>query len=338
MRLWGLALACVLGAAQHATAVSITEIQYVMGTYLRLTVDHSDEAAARRAMRRCSAGVRHLDEVFSRFDGRSELSRLNAVAVGDGSVTVSADMAALLERALTLRDATDGAFDLGVGALTRLWRTADRWPARSEIERARRSLGPDALVLSGTTLLRRADVLIDVDGIAKGWAVDQCVNALRDAGVARAFVNFGESSLYALGAPAGQASWPVLVRALDGESAVGVLHLRDQAASVSAVFGRERRIAGRRVGHVVDPTTGLPLTRPAIAVVVARAATDAEAFSKAILIHGGHARCRAGRALRRAADIGAILVDARGVHRFGRVPFSLRANRSSIPASVGMLQ
>ena len=338
MKLWGLVLAFLLGGAQRASAAPITEIHYVMGTYLRLTVAHDDEAAARRAMRRCSTWVRHLEEVFSRFDGRSELSQLNAVPVGDAPVTVSADMAALLSRALMLRDATDGAFDIGVGALTHLWRTADRWPARSDIERAQRSLGPDALVLTGTTLVRRADVLIDVDGVAKGWAVDQCVTALRDAGVARAFVNFGESSLYALGAPVGQASWPVLVRALDRESALGVLHLRDQAASVSGVLGRERRVAGRRVGHIVDPATGLPLTRPAVSIVVARVATDAEAFSKAVLIHGGHARYRAGRALRRAADIGAILVDARGVQRFGRVPFSPQATGSPIPASVGVLQ
>jgi len=282
--------------------------------------------------------VRHLDEVFSRFDGRSELSRLNAVPVGGGPVTVSADMAALLERALTLRDATDGAFDIGVGALTQLWRTADRWPARADIERAQDGLGPNALVLSGTTLVRHADVLIDVDGVAKGWAVDQCVIALRDAGVARAFVNFGESSLYALGAPAGRTSWPVLVRALDRESALGVLHLRDQAASVSVVLGRERRIAGRRVGHIVNPRTGSPISRPALSLVVAPSATDAEAFSKAVLIHGGRPPCRRSAAPRCAAEIGAILVDARGLHRFGRVPFSPQPIGSPMPASVGVLQ
>jgi len=337
VKLCGLALACLL-VAQRATAVPITEIQYVMGTYLRVTVVHDDEAAARRAMRRCSAGARHLEDVFSRFDGRSELSRLNAVPVGDGPVTVSADMAALLVRALTLRDATDGAFDIGVGALTQLWRTTDHWPAQSDIERAQHGLRPDALVLTGTSLVRHADVLIDVDGVAKGWAVDQCVTALRDAGVARAFVNFGESSLYALGAPLGRASWPVLVRALDRESVLGVLHLRDQAASVSAVLGRERRVAGRRVGHIVNPTTGLPMIRPALSVVVARSATDAEAYSKAVLILGGRPPCQTPAALRCGAEIGAILVDARGLHRFGRVPFAPRADGSPLPPSAGVLQ
>jgi FAD:protein FMN transferase len=338
VKLVGLALALLL-VAQRTIAAPITEIQYVMGTYLRMTVDHDDEAVARRAMRRCAAGVRHLEEVFSRFDSRSELSRLNALPVADGPVTVSADMAALLDRALALRDTTDGAFDIGVGALTQLWRTVDRWPAQSDIERARRGLGPDALVLAGTTLVRHADVRIDVDGVAKGWAVDQCVAALRDAGVSRAFVNFGESSLYALGAPLGEASWPVLVRALDPESALGVLHLRDQAASVSAVLGRERIVAGRRIGHIVNPTTGLPMTRPALSLVVAHSATDAEAFSKAVLIRGGRPPSCGVRPPRQCgAAVGAILVDAGGLHRFGHVPFSPRADGSPLPASAGVLQ
>ena len=333
MKLWGLVLAFLLGGAQRASAVPITEIHYVMGTYLRLTVDHDDEAAARRAMRRCSTWVRHLEEVFSRFDGRSELSRLNAVPVGDAPVTVSADMAALLSRALMLRDATDGAFDIGVGALTQLWRTADRWPARSEIERAQNSLGSAVLALTGTTLVRHAEVLIDVDGVAKGWAVDQCVATLRGAGIRRAFISFGESSLYALGTPAGRHAWQVLVRALDGASALGVLQLRDEAVSVSAVLGRERLLAGRRVGHIVNPTTGLPLTRPALSVVVAPSATDAEAFSKAVLIQGGRRPCRTQPTRRCAPQVRAILVDERGLHRFGRVPFSPRAYGLPIPAS-----
>ena len=329
----GLAFVCMLIAAQRTGATPITEIHYVMGTYLRVTVDHDDETAARSAMRRCAVGARHLEEVFSRFDGRSELSRLNATPVGDGPVTVSADMAALLDRALRLRDVTDGAFDIGVGALTHLWRSADHWPARSEIERAQNTLGLDVLALTGTTLVRHADVVIDVDGVAKGWTVDRCVATLRGAGIRRAFISFGESSLYALGTPAGRDAWPVLVRALDGASALGVLQLRDEAVSVSAVLGRERLLAGRRVGHIVNPTTGLPLTRPALSVVVAPSATDAEAFSKAVLIQGGRRPCRTQPTRRCAPQVRAILVDERGLHRFGRVPFSPRAYGLPIPAS-----
>src|SRR5437867_2144864 len=59
----------------------ITEVHYVMGTYLRITAQHGDVTEARSAMRRCFAATRNFDERFSRFDSESELSRLNSASV-----------------------------------------------------------------------------------------------------------------------------------------------------------------------------------------------------------------------------------------------------------------
>jgi FAD:protein FMN transferase len=308
-------LLAVVGATQPVAAAVVTEVHYVMGTYLRVTADGRDAASTRAALRRCFATARVLDARFSRFDAHSELSRLNATAA-DAPIIVSPEMAALLRAALQLRGATGGTFDVSAGALTSLWRTANDWPSAETLATARRTAGEGRLDLVGTTLVRRAGVRIDLDGIAKGWAVDRCVALLRADGIQRAFVSFGESSLYALGAPTGEQSWTVWVRSLDAERALGTLALKDQAVSISAVFGHQRRVGSRRVGHIVDPRSGLPLTSPALAVVVAAAATDAEALSKAYLIDA-HAA-----AAGRERIVGALLVGRRGIERVGRIPFT----------------
>ena len=90
-------------------------------------------------------------------------------------------------------------------------------------------------------------------------------------------------------------------------SALGTLHLRDRALSVSSVLRHQRRIGARRIGHIVDPRSGEPLTEPAAAVVVAASATDAEAWSKALLLAAAAARVAIVRGApaitpRRAAD------------------------------------
>ena len=94
------------------------------------------------------------------------------------------------------------------------------------------------------------------------------------------------------------------MRGLDPDTAIGTLHLRDRAVSVSATRGSSRR---QKV--IVDPASGRALDEERVAVVVAPAATEAEAYSKALLVWGsGNAR-----RLERIDGVRAIAVSARGV-------------------------
>jgi thiamine biosynthesis lipoprotein len=270
VRFYALVGALALHAAA-ASAASTTQVHWVMGTYLRIT---ASGAGAPDAMRTCFATARRLDGVFSRYDRTSELSRLSAAR----SLTASPDFTDLLERSLLLGRRTGGAFDVTAGALMTLWRR-DEPPTPSAIAAARATRA--GVTLDGSQLGLSPGTELDFDGIAKGYAVDACVDALRAAGVLRAFVSFGESSLYALGTSPDGGPWTVDVRGLDPEVAIGTLDLRDQAVSVSSTRGASRR---QRV--IVDPASGQALDEARVAVVVAPSATDAEAYSKALLIWG----------------------------------------------------
>ena len=283
-------------------AAPIVELHYVMGTYLRITAP----AAARPAMRQCFREARRLEEVFSRFDPTSELTRVNAAA---GPTRVTPDFALLLARSQRLAAATDGAFDVTVGAVTALWRR-EAPPSDEELALARGGVGSVHATLDGATLVRAPSTRLDFDGIAKGWAVDACTRLLRAAGVRSALVSFGESSIAALGHPSGAPDWTLGVRGAEPDDRVGRLHLRDLAVSVSATYGATGRQPGR-VAHIVDPHTGRPLVDEAVGLVVARSATDAEAWSKALLVWGagGVARIEA------LGAAGAVYVGPAGIRR-----------------------
>jgi thiamine biosynthesis lipoprotein len=252
-----------------ALAAPRTQVHYVMGTYFRIS---AEGAGAEHAMRRCFREARRLESVFSRFDATSELRRVNAA--GGEPVHVSPDFARLLRRAQALTTATDGAFDVTVGGLTEAWR-AERAPDEALLAGRRAAVGAERAVLRDDRLALSRGTRLDFDGIAKGWAVDACVALLRAAGVEQALVSLGESSLYALG--------PVelAVRGLDADEVVATLSLRDEGASISASVGG----AAARP-HIVDPRSGRPVREPAVAVVVAGSATDAEAYSKALVLWG----------------------------------------------------
>lgn len=275
-------------ASPLAASVPSTEMHYVMGTYFRIAAEGS---TARPVMRSCFQEARRLEAVFSRFDPASELSRVNASAGVPREV--STDFARLLRRARVLTAATGGSFDVTVGSLAELWRQ-EREPSAAELALGRDAVGRARVRLAGGRVTLAPGTRLDFDGIAKGYAVDACTARLRAAGIRRALVSLGESSIAAIGAPRGARSWRLAVRGPDPDEVVGELRLRDAAVSVSATFGGP----GRRpsaVGHIIDPRTGRPLTEAAAALVVAQSATDAEAYSKAALIWGAGAMARVER-------------------------------------------
>jgi len=280
------ALALAIGTlAMVAGVQAATQVHYVMGTYLRVTVD--DDVPV-HALDACFADARALDRTFSRYDAGSELTRLN----GAGGGLAGPVMRSGLAHALELKRTTDGAFDVSVGALTRLWHRPSR-PGADEIAAARATVGAVALTPDGVRLGRGTE--LDFDGFAKGLAVDACVAHLRAAGVRRALVSFGESSIYALGAPRGASAWTLDVRGPDPETVVARLRLRDEAASVSAVYGGEGKRSRDAVGHIVDPGSGRPLAEDVVGIVVAPSAASAEALSKAVLVWGPRGLARVER-------------------------------------------
>jgi thiamine biosynthesis lipoprotein len=163
-----------------------------------------------------------------------------------------------------------------VGGLTEAWRD-ERDPDEAALAGRRAGVGSERVVLRDGWLALSPATRLDFDGIAKGYAVDACVAILRAARVEQALVSLGESSVYAVG----PRPMTLAVRGLDPEQVVATLSLRNEGASISASVGGS---ASRP--HIVDPRSGRPVREEAVAVVVARSATDAEAYSKALVLWG----------------------------------------------------
>jgi hypothetical protein len=175
-----------------------------------------------------------------------------------------------------------------IGPLVELWMLAaerDAPPTASELAAARQRVGADRIsVVSGEGVsLGEAGMKLDLGGISKGYALDRMLPLLERHGIESALLNFGQSSTWAVGAPAGSAGWRLLVRGPEGRFA-GLITLRDQALSVSGSQGQWIEIGGRRYGHIIDPRSGEPLMRARQAVVVSRRAVLAEALSLALLV------------------------------------------------------
>jgi thiamine biosynthesis lipoprotein len=271
--------------APAAGPCRVREAHYVMGTILDVTVDAPSEAVGRGWIRRAVAEARRLDRELTSFDRDSALSQLNGSA-GGGTAFVPPDLFEVLTLSRDLSTLTGGTFDVTVSPAVRLWQRAvveQRWPSQREIAAVRASVGPTAIRFAARNEVELATgASIELGGVGKGFAVDRNVALMREAGVQSALVNFGESSIAAIGPPPSEPAWSIWMRR--GRVFDGPLALRDMALSTSATFGDSGRVAGRRIGHIIDPRSALPLSRAAQATVVAPTGTEAEAWSKALLV------------------------------------------------------
>jgi thiamine biosynthesis lipoprotein len=214
------------------------------------------------------------------------LARLNAAA-GKGPQEVPVSLVSILGDAKRLAALTGGTFDVSTGPLVFLWRGAvekGRWPSDKAIASARARVGADKISLpTATRAALSKGASVDLGGLAKGWALDRAAEHLASRGVHRALLNFGGSSLHAIGAPVGQPGWRVVVA--DGLGNVaGYLTLADQSASISRSLGRGDTIDGKPVGSVIDPKTGLTVNERRTSLVVGPDGATAEALSTALLI------------------------------------------------------
>lgn len=265
----------------------VVDGQYRMGTLLEVTLVSADDAAARAALDAVFAETEALDVLLSRYRDDSDVSRLNRAA-GGPPVSIDPLTRQVLSRSIDCARLTHGAFDVTVGPLVDLWTRAaqrSRLPGADELAAARARVGADRIVLGedGSAALPTPGMSVDLGGIGKGFALDRVLPTLRGRGFTNALLNFGESSVWALGAAPDADGWRLLMRDPRG-GYEGVVTLRDVALSISSNLGQSSEIGGVRYGHVIDPRSGMALTRTAQASVVASDATLAEALSTALLV------------------------------------------------------
>jgi len=200
-------------------------------------------------------------------------------------------------------------------------------PPDGELAEARANVGMDLVQLRPedfTVRFAREGVMLDLGAIGKGYAIECAAEVLSEAGVTSALIHGGTSTIYALGHPPDSPFWKVAVEnperrlpsqpssatselppgeqsdgagsppGIGGEAAsplpYAAVGLKNEALSVSAVWGKAFQAEGKLFGHVLDPRTGQPAANAVLAAVVLPSATESDALSTALLTRGteGH--------------------------------------------------
>ncbi len=285
---------------------------WTMGTSLSIRVEANDRQSALAATEAAYRAVQDIDAMLSSWRPDTEVGRLNATPAGTVFPASSA-LASLLPELRVLSECTDGTFDPVIGALVEAWglRGLGREPSADELRSALERSGIRHLRFDerAATLTWTVDgAWLDAGAFGKGAALRAARTVLESLGIHRAHLDFGGQVLL-MGAD-DTADYLVAV-AHPHHRSEPVVWLRVRDASVASSGQSERFVeaAGRRVGHVLDPRTGLPAPAWGSVTVVAADPLLADAVSTALLVMGPEdAKAWADT----TANVGVLLLAARG--------------------------
>jgi thiamine biosynthesis lipoprotein len=272
-----------------------TKVQYgskAMGTNVSLWLWTADERGAAQAAEAVFAEMQRLDKEMTTWDPASEVSQINAAA-GGKPVQVSDETYAVIERAVDVSRRSKGVFDITVGAFQGLWKFDQDMdgtlPDPAEVKKRLGLVNWKDIVLDArqhSVLLRRKGMSITLGGIAKGYAVDKCVELLRQRGFTNFMMQAG-GDMYIAGKK-GPDPWTVAIRDPRGPTNTffAAAPIEDHSFSTSGDYERGFVKDGVRYHHILDTRTGQPARASRSVTVRARDAFTADAWSKVMFILG----------------------------------------------------
>jgi thiamine biosynthesis lipoprotein len=252
-----------------------------MGTLFRIKLYAADAQQAESAFRAAFDRVRDLDAILSDYKPDSELNQIS-----QSPIRVSEDLFRVLAASQKLAEETGGAFDVTLGPVIRLWREArknHRMPDTEALHEAGSRCGYRKLRLDAahrTVAFDQPGMQLDVGGIAKGYAADEALGALKHLGIRSALVA-ASGDLAFSDPPPGQRGWKIGVG-----SSGRVLELSNAAVSSSGDAEQHLDADGKRYSHIIDPATSMGLTAGMTVTIVALRGIDADGISTAVSVLG----------------------------------------------------
>lgn len=312
-------LVLIIGLVLIATSISskpqeqaITTTQntkFMMDTAIeiRATGVNSSEA-----IEQAFAEMQRIEDLFSRHLPESDIAAINDQA--GNWVTVSPEVIDLITKSVHYGELSNGSFDITLGHLIELWNfdaTVKTLPTDQAIEEVLANINYADIVIDKerNAIKIPPQSMIDLGGIAKGYAVDQGREVLRQAGIEHGMI-FAGGDISTIGTKTDGTPWRVGIQdPRESTQLLGIIPLINNTIVTSGDYERFFIKDGVRFHHILDPHTGYPARDVISVTIVADFAADGDALSTAVFVLGRKAGLELVESL---AGFEAVIVDDEG--------------------------
>ena len=230
-----------------------------MHTRIDIAICNQSEDLCKNVIDQVCNELQHIEQLANRFDSSSELFLLNQNAAKQPAIA-SAELYEIIVNCIDFYEKTSGCFDITINSLESY---------RDGIK------GIVCNSQNCSIFYKNPAIKIDLGGFAKGYALDKCINILRNNRVSDALVNFGNSSVFAIGNHPAGTGWKITLPTSDPEHQSSVV-LHDECLTTSG--NEETKL------HILSPFDGQYVRANKPVSVVTKDATSGEVFSTALFV------------------------------------------------------
>ncbi len=307
----------------------------LMDTFVTITVVSNSKDRAENAINTAFSEIERLEKLSNFFSSESEVSRINKNA-GISGVRISPDILDMLNKAITVSEKTEGAFDVTIGPVISLYDFHKKIkPEESAVKKNLSLVDYKYLIVNrdkSTAFLKKKGMLIDLGGISKGYAADKAVETLKRNGINSGLVSIA-GDIKAFGLKPDGKLWRIGIRnpriplnppipplprggkrgLKEGkwgfsDDIMATIDLSDMAISTSGDYERCFILDGKRYHHLLSPKTGYPAEGCQSVSVITKEGAFTDAFATGVFILGP------GKGLKVLEKMGfdGIIVDSQG--------------------------
>lgn len=285
-----LILGCIMFSGCISQSAPYTPESFYMGTVINQKVYGKN---SKKAGDQVIARMKEIEASMTINSPGGEINALNDAA-GVKPVPVTADVMYVLNKSIEYGGKSQGAFDVTVGPLVKEWgifTDNPKIPGQDRINELLKMVDYKKIVIdekNSTAMLPQKGQMVDLGGIAKGYAGDEAIRIYKENKITSAFINLG-GNVVLLGSKPDGSLWNIGVqnpRAENGKI-IGKLTLKDKAIVSSGDYERYFEKDGVRYHHILDPKTGYPSKSGLTGVtIVTDSSTNADALSTSVFVLG----------------------------------------------------
>lgn len=261
----------------------VSKNEVLLGTVCSITIyDYPSEEIFKKAFDK----IKDIEKKMSINVNNSEVININAKA-GEQFAKVSDETFYVIKTGIHYSNLTKGHFDISIGPLVKLWNinTDDaKVPSKNDIEVKKALVNYKDVAIDEKdkkVMLKKKGMILDLGGIAKGYAADAVAEVLKENGIKHAIINLGGNVL-TMGSKVDGSNWRIGVQnpfSKRGEY-IGVVEIADKTVVTSGIYERYFKKDGQIYHHILDPFTGFPVNNNLTGItIITEKSIDADSIS-----------------------------------------------------------
>lgn len=282
-----IAVICFKSQAQF----TVKKDTVLMGCTFDITIVADDSLTARKNINLAIDEIIRIENLISEWKSSSQVSEINRNA-GIRAVKVDKELFNLTKRALQFSEITDGAFDISIVAMDKIWKfdgSMDTLPTLELISKAISKVGYKNIELNETDssiFLKLPGMKIGFGATGKGYAADRGRQLMQQLNVKAGIVNAsGDMAVWET--QSNKKPWRIgIVNPLNTRKSLDIIEATQAGITTSGNYQNYVELNGKRYSHIINPKTGIPTSELISVTVIGPNAETANGFSTSIMVLG----------------------------------------------------